>query len=529
MSFQACELKDLVQILGRKTSVPGDRVILFLGAGCSYSSGVPLAEDLASVWRLNINHQAWREGWDSAPGKHYGEIFDAAFHGYNERRGAVREAMQYARPGFGYYVLAKLIENSFSQPDHGPFKTILTTNFDDLLEQALTIHTNIRPQVIGLLPDARKLVQHVGAAAASWLSILKLHGDYRSSMLNSTTETMKATKAFGANIGSIIANNALIFIGYGGNDNGIASMFAEAIKRGHEPFSVYWVGNSTDNIVADSLGGVRRKFHVNVDDFDLLMKELQDELELDHVSLHRLSEFSEDYVSYLADPVRAKTMKVRSDDWSHYLITALSADDDKEGLTIFTQGIRLYKSCAPLLSAYAHFCKDKFQDYKKAEKYYELALSADGRHWRTHTHYATMLRDRKQRRDLVGAAKRCMAALDIHSGDINTKIIMLGIEVALGNLQRASDLANDIRFRPMQSHHRLEFNYYMSFLDGGEANWLEVRRLLDNGIRTPDCEYDFLDGVEHFALQDLGAITREMVTPPPNRCSALLSVLESVS
>lgn len=515
MSFKSCELSNIIKLVGENNPATNDQIILFLGAGCSYSSGIPLAEDLASAWLLKINRQEWREGWGSTPGKYYGEIFDAAFHGYNERRFAVREAMQYARPGFGYYVLAKLIENSLCQSGHNPFKTILTTNFDDLLEQALTIHTNIRPQVIGLLPDAIELARHVNNATASWLSILKLHGDYRSSMLNSTQETMKITQAFSENIGKIIANNILVFVGYGGNDVGIASMFNEAIKKGDKPFSVYWLGNNTENIVASTFLNIDRKFHIHINDFDFLMKELQDQRKLAHVSLHRLSEFSEDYISYLAVPSRAKSTKVRSDDWSCYLISALCADSVDEGLEIFRRGIRLYKSCAPLLSAYAHFCKDKLQDYEFAAKYYKKALSADPRHWRTHTHYATMLRDRKNSRNLNGAVERCEAALNIHKGDINTKIILLGIKIALGDMSYAYQIAKEVRFRPMQSHHRLELNYYMSFFENGRTEWGEVNRLLSNDVRTLDCEYDFLDNAaeKHFASNELKSVTQKMVTP----------------
>jgi len=463
-----------------------DQIVLFLGAGCSRSSGIPLASELASTWLERCQSNEHYTLWRNNPSQYYGLIFDSAFKEYNERRNEISKIMRYARPAYGYYVLAKLLERDANGANS--FRTILTTNFDDLLEQALTIHTHLRPQVIAFAENKGE-TSSVVSKIKDWLSIVKLHGDYRSATLNGHKEIEQHTKYFDGAVGSAIKNSTMVFIGYGGNDPGIASMFKRLNKNGHAPSNVYWVGNGIDSAVCKTFKN-SQIHHININDFDGFMNMVLQCGKLPHLSLHRLSEFSEDYISYLIETESAYGASNPTGDWSHFVLNALSSDP-QVGKNLMEKGYKQYPSCAAMLSAYAHYHKDKLDDYPTAMDFYQKALEIDKNHWRTHVHLATYWRDTTDR-DLPEANKHCELASAIFDGDNNTKVIHFGILVALSETHKAQQLAEHLRSVPMTSENSLEFHFYNAFLDGTGASLQRVRDAVNKGGRTPDCEYKFI-------------------------------------
>lgn len=496
-----------------------DRIVLFLGAGCSRSSGIPLAGELAATWVEKCSDEEDYTKWRANPGQYYGAIFDRAFDEYHERHKAVSEIIRHARPAFGYYVLAKLIERDILK-NRKTFQTILTTNFDDLLEQALTIHTSIRPQIISLPPRfeegkaSGQISLDLKTRINGWLSVVKLHGDYRSATLNGQQETEKLTHLFRAAIAQAVHNHTLVFIGYGGNDAGIADLFTQLREEDKiTPSKVYWLGDGSDNDVMKAFDTDKVQ-KIRLNDFDKFMHMMLAHGELPHLSLHRLSEFSEDYVSYLTT-VAGEPLSPALDDWSQYVIGALSMTNIDDGLKKMREGINLYPSCAPMLSSYAHYCKDKFADYDKAEEFYRRALKVDPNHWRTHVHMATYWRDKKNP-DLAKAAELCRKAIEIYDKDINAHVIYFGILIALSNHDDAKKLAKDLSGIPKTKEIMLEFQYYSLFIDYSEEVFKSVSEQVNKGDRTPNCEYEFIlnsqTGRKHTRRLALQSLAKEMTS-----------------
>lgn len=134
------------------------RFALFLGAGCSVSSGIPAAGSLvAHEWLPRLRDLRSPEcrdvlTWAEAeipgfvredPAASYGEVIRHLFLHPEDRQREIERLCEGKFPGFGYATLAKLV----ALPG-GCFNTVLTTNFDDLVADALYLFTDARPLTI---------------------------------------------------------------------------------------------------------------------------------------------------------------------------------------------------------------------------------------------------------------------------------------------------------------------------------------------------------------------------------------------
>ena len=131
----------------------------FLGAGASISSGIPGAATLVRDWlpRLknlktgseeNILEWAEKEFQDYSDDDaaiFYGQVIEELFDTAQKRQREIERLIERKDPAFGYAVLAQLV----SHERYGPHcNIVLTTNFDDLVADALYLYTNKKPLVI---------------------------------------------------------------------------------------------------------------------------------------------------------------------------------------------------------------------------------------------------------------------------------------------------------------------------------------------------------------------------------------------
>ncbi|MCB4761939.1 MAG: hypothetical protein LGB06_06750, partial [Sulfurovum sp.] len=131
--------------------------VFFLGAGCSKSSGIPLAGELAVEWFLKLKKETYK--FDKFIKKHlddkirklaeerlekedlsdkekyhqlrdkvvtlYFQLFEALFPDMIDRQKEIQRLTEGKYPGLGYYNLADLMKRK-------AFNVVMTTNFDDL-------------------------------------------------------------------------------------------------------------------------------------------------------------------------------------------------------------------------------------------------------------------------------------------------------------------------------------------------------------------------------------------------------------
>ena len=231
--------------LRRTTEEQDKRFAFFVGAGCSISSDIPAAaqlvknEWLPQLFALRAGPAEELEMWVKLQfpdySSHdastlYGAVMKELFLQPEDRQREIERLCEGKFPGFGYGCLANLMTI-----EGGLFNVVLTTNFDDLLSDALYLFTDARPLVIhhdSLAPFIR--------TTRTRPLIVKLHGDHRLSPRNTAQETQKLMEDIENRVRLLLHDRGLVFVGYGGNDQGIRELL-EGLPPEALPLGVYWV------------------------------------------------------------------------------------------------------------------------------------------------------------------------------------------------------------------------------------------------------------------------------------------------
>lgn len=226
---------------------------VFLGAGASKSSGVPLASEMIAEWRKmafneagppNVDFESWckedeQQAWFGKP-EEYSILFEKLFPDERARQRYMEAKIEGASPSWGYLYLANLMQYGF-------FNICFTTNFDDLLHQALSTYAGYNPIVCSA--DSQVMSISIMSRRAK---IIKLHGDYLFKKLKNTCEELKQLDPnMAAKLGEFAKVCGMVVLGYNGQDVSIMSILEEllqnercfesgvfwGIRRGSEPSS----------------------------------------------------------------------------------------------------------------------------------------------------------------------------------------------------------------------------------------------------------------------------------------------------
>ena len=383
------------------TATPDKRFAFFLGAGCSVSSGVPDAatlvreqwlprlRDLRAPSRKDID--AWAkeavEDYDPKnPAASYGRVIDQLFFQAEERQREIESLCDGRFPGFGYAVLSGMVPL-----EGGRFNVVLTTNFDDLVADALYLFTTARPLVI----HHESLASYIRPTRTRPL-IVKLHGDHRLSPQNTAVETQTLKNEIEAHVRTLLHDRGLIFLGYGGNDEGIKAMF-EALPPEALPLGVFWVAAAEPAGILRPWLEARNAVWVEKRDFDECMLVLRDEFQIQHPERKRFDQVFEKYtetykvlsarieslpdaspeVSALKQVVKRTDQSFR--DWHAVSFEAgrFEQSDPDRAEAIFKKGLEQFPQSGDLLADFADFLQAVRRDLKGALALYERSVAAD--------------------------------------------------------------------------------------------------------------------------------------------------------
>jgi protein O-mannosyl-transferase len=393
------------------------RFTVFLGAGCSVSSGIPTAgvlvkerwlprlRDVCDPECKDLETLANKElpGYDPKnPSSSYGKVMERLFLSPEERQREIEDLCDGTFPGFGYAVLSSLVALK-----DGCLNVVLSTNFDDLMADALYLFSSARPLVI----THESLAGFIRPTRTRPL-IVKLHGDNRLSPQNTAEETKSLKKDIEKQVVSVLHDRGLIFIGYGGNDKSIKEML-EAVPIEGLPLGVFWIsGKEPKGIIRPWLES-RNTIWVEKGDFDQLMLLVRDIFDLPHPDRKRFDEvfskYTETYSSLSArimslpssapDSSVMKEAVKRADEsfpdwWSVVVMAQRLKETNPEGAdTIYVKGLQQFPGYAPLIGSYAIFLKNIRKDYNRAEEYYKKAIESDPKNAINLGNYANFLSD----------------------------------------------------------------------------------------------------------------------------------------
>ena len=321
--------------------------IFFLGAGCSKSSGIPLASELAKAWyeelkkqiikfdKFNKKHKISNsQGLDY--GKFYFQIFEELFPTPLMQQKEIQRITNddKVNPSLGYYVLASLMQLS-------SFNTIVTTNFDNLIQDALIYSGNKRALVI-THQDLAKFIKRDNTPL-----ITKIHGDAHLHPFNNISSTKTIPDELKGAIQGLFTNAKVICIGYGGNDESIAD-FLNGCNRIDQ---VYWLNFSEpkDVKLSNWWDKLSTKTYINEYDFDKIMSIIKSKFDIKSPNFERRAKVLQDrYESAIQEEIEdIEQMKDKT--YLDYFILGNTYDNQKE----YIKAIQAYQKAIKLNPKYS--------------------------------------------------------------------------------------------------------------------------------------------------------------------------------
>jgi tetratricopeptide (TPR) repeat protein len=259
---------------------------LFLGAGASRSSGVPLASEMIQEWRRkafrdrapeNSDFEAWckQQPWCGKDGE-YSTLFGMLYKTERARQAHIEKKIRPAFPSWCYLYLANVVQAGF-------FNVIFTTNFDDLVNEALTTYLGYNPVVCAADSEVMSI-----SITTDRAKIIKLHGDYLFKRLKNTgKELKKLNPNMERKLKEFAKQCGMVVIGYAGGDHSVMRVLEELMKDENSfPRGIYWGLRSKDEVkpaprVKELATMFPDRFHLfKCEDFDLFMAQLHTRLEL---------------------------------------------------------------------------------------------------------------------------------------------------------------------------------------------------------------------------------------------------------
>lgn len=204
-------LRELIELIKE------EKVCLWVGSGMSYYAGYPSAKNLTKIIIEKLPESVKKELGDSAALDHVSDIFDD-LNGRKSLRDIIAANFR-VKPKSTYY------HDLLSKISH--FHTIITTNYDKLLEDAYTNRA-----IVIKKPSDRSFI------SGSLTTIYKIHGcvDQPSSIVVSKRDydgmfNRNFRGDVWASIAHEIARYHHLFLGYGYEDNNIRADFETIVNR----------------------------------------------------------------------------------------------------------------------------------------------------------------------------------------------------------------------------------------------------------------------------------------------------------
>jgi NAD-dependent SIR2 family protein deacetylase len=270
---------------------------LFLGAGASVSSGIPSAKMMIRDWQgllykeqRNLNRiidedfQEWLKHeypeWRKKKGSQYAEsdyslLFSHFYQQPKERQLYIERELEGKKPAFGYLHLAGLIAAN-------RFNRILTSNFDDLLHDALMKYYDIKPIVCAFDSVVSKI-----RINSQRPKIIKLHGDFLFDNIRTMRHELKGLDTnMEGKMYEMCKDAGLIVVGYSGSDEAVMAPIRDMIRKpDYLNMGVHWCihkpkgGDDEGSELPPKLQDIKYNYEdrVNIyyiESFDRLVKEM---------------------------------------------------------------------------------------------------------------------------------------------------------------------------------------------------------------------------------------------------------------
>lgn len=244
----------------------------FLGAGVSRAAGIPSGRHVLEDTCLRyyqascgtdpedgLDLLTWAQDSIGSEVVGYSQILEKMFPSPAARQAYLRGFFEGKEPTEAHHSLAKLAAD-------GWVRVFITTNFDHLMEDALT-----SAGVSWTRVSSADEVETARPREHSEAYILKLHGDYTSSGIRNTpAELEMLDESLAREFRDVLRSYGIVFVGYGGQDAGVTKVLRENRAR----YGVYWALHSDPDAVQENLLRSLDAQRIHVTDADSFCSDL---------------------------------------------------------------------------------------------------------------------------------------------------------------------------------------------------------------------------------------------------------------
>lgn len=282
---------------------------LFLGAGASISSGIHSGSDL--VWQFKrellsvsgkINGKKFQDlkiesnkkiiqsyfaEEDANVSNAYSYYFEKCYPDPLVRQEFLSKLVRDKKPSIGFMCLSALIEGK-------KVNTVWTTNFDDLIEKAITALNFISCQVVS--PDNARTVKEFRSDIPT---VVKLHGDFRYDALQNTdAELQQLEENLHNYFLQASTQRGLLVVGYSGGDESVLQTLEKALEKPNAfPKGLIWCipkdvtpNERLTNLIEKAYSQNQRSGFMVIDSFDYFLHELYTVCELENQQIDSIAD-----------------------------------------------------------------------------------------------------------------------------------------------------------------------------------------------------------------------------------------------
>jgi tetratricopeptide (TPR) repeat protein len=442
----------------RHERMPDRPFCWILGSGASFQSEIPTGKDLALQW-LNELHTA--EDFENRPieewateknlkiknfnlsraASFYPLIYRRRFKDAEEGYAFLEKTVDHAEPSFGYSVLAQIMATT-------PHKVAITTNFDNLIADALSIYI----RTFSLVAGHELLTDFIRPDKLRRPLIAKIHRDLLLDPLSEPHEIAKLRKGWSAALTKIFKRFTPVVIGYGGNNGSLMGYLKklEPIEGG-----LFWCfreGNEIDPAIEEVVEHHRGDF-VPIAGFDQVMLLLQVTLQrfppllqlLQNVQHKRVVSYRKQFVALIVEFTQpaASEVAVKSREplrkaaeiavermtteksWWAWDLKANAENNPDNAEAIYRDGLKEFPASVELTHDFASFMQDVRKNYDEAEELYKKALELDPNNVSNTVNFAWFMQDVRKNYDKAEELYKKALELDPNNSVVTANFALL--------------------------------------------------------------------------------------------------------
>jgi len=238
-------------------------IVIFTGAGCSKSAGMPLASELVAEinkkYKTNLTHLTDKQKKD------YGHCMAKLVP--NEQKKLLEKHLDKAKVNWAHIALASLLKNGY-------VSKVLTFNFDNILTKACSLD-NFYPPIYDL-----KVLHQDYFSSIPNRSIVHLHGQWSGfELANSSKDTQDQAEKLKNYIKETLNNAPSLFIGYSGGADAFFTLVQEGFIGQHRLFWVDYAKEPNSNVKTFIDVNANHRHFIGEQDADQFLIELATELD----------------------------------------------------------------------------------------------------------------------------------------------------------------------------------------------------------------------------------------------------------